>query len=56
MELFDVYRGKGIAEGHRSLAFHLEYRDPTRTLNDKKVEKIHRKVVSRLEREGMQLR
>lgn len=30
--LFDVYRGPGVAEGHRSLAFRLRLQDPSGTL------------------------
>lgn len=44
-ELFDVYRGQGIPEGHKSLAFRIVYRDPDATLTDKRVEKAHAAVV-----------
>lgn len=49
VELFDVYRGPGIAEGHRSLAFRLSYRAEDRTLTDEEVEGIHQRVMRRLE-------
>ena len=49
VRLFDLYRGKGIPEGHRSLAFRVVYRDPETTLTDKKVEKVHRKVAKAAE-------
>jgi phenylalanyl-tRNA synthetase beta chain len=53
IELFDLFRGAGIPEGHRSLAFHLVYRDPkattdpdhARTLTDKEVDERHAEVV-----------
>jgi len=45
VELFDVYRGEGIGEGLKSLAFRVVYRDPDATLTDKKVEKAHSNVV-----------
>ena len=45
VELFDVYRGKGIREGHKSLAYRIVYRDPEATLTDKRVEKAHASVV-----------
>jgi phenylalanyl-tRNA synthetase beta chain len=45
VELFDVYRGKGIPEGQKSLAYRIVYRDPDATLTDKRVEKAHRAVV-----------
>ena len=41
VEVFDQYRGKGVAEGAKSLAFHLVYRDRERTLTDKVVDKAH---------------
>lgn len=46
VELFDVYRGAGIAEGHKSLAFRIVYRDPEATLTDKRVDKAHAAVLS----------
>ncbi|MCA8961274.1 MAG: biotin/lipoyl-binding protein [Planctomycetes bacterium] len=45
VELFDVYRGVGIDEGKKSLAFRVVYRDPEATLTDKKVDKAHQQVV-----------
>lgn len=52
VELFDLFRGGSVPEGHRSLAFHLVYRDPkaatdpdaARTLTDKEVDQRHAKV------------
>ena len=32
VELFDVYRGPGVPEGSKSLAFSLRFRAPDRTL------------------------
>ncbi len=46
VELFDVYRGAGISEGHKSLAFRIVYRDPDATLTDKRVDKAHGAVLS----------
>jgi len=43
--LFDVYRGEGVPEGSKSLAFSLVYRDPERTLTSEEVEQAHEKVV-----------
>jgi phenylalanyl-tRNA synthetase beta chain len=34
LELFDVYRGQGVADGHRSLAFRLRLQATDRTLTD----------------------
>jgi len=35
--LFDVYRGAGIEEGTRSLAYRLRFCSPERTLTDEEV-------------------
>jgi phenylalanyl-tRNA synthetase beta chain len=35
--LFDVYRGAGIEEGKRSLAYRLRFCSPERTLTDEEV-------------------
>jgi len=35
--VFDVYRGEQVGEGHVSLALHLEFRAPDRTLTDEQV-------------------
>jgi phenylalanyl-tRNA synthetase beta chain len=37
VSLFDVYRGKGIAEGHRSLAYRLRFCSAEHTLTDDEV-------------------
>jgi phenylalanyl-tRNA synthetase beta chain len=52
VELFDVFSGGAIAEGSRSLAFHVVYRDPktvtdpdaARTLTDEEVDRQHERV------------
>jgi phenylalanyl-tRNA synthetase beta chain len=41
VELFDLYRGDQIPDGHRSLAFRVTYRDSEATLTDKRVDKVH---------------
>ncbi|WP_024301951.1 phenylalanine--tRNA ligase subunit beta [Pseudogulbenkiania sp. MAI-1] len=38
--LFDVYRGKGIPEGKKSLAFRILLQDQTKTLTDTEVEEV----------------
>ncbi len=56
VELFDLYRGKGVTDDHRSLAFHLVFRDPkaatapdaARTLTDEEVDGVAARVVSAL--------
>jgi len=47
-ELFDVYRGRQVAEGKKSVAFALSYRAPDKTLTDEEVEKVHNKVLGAL--------
>jgi phenylalanyl-tRNA synthetase beta chain len=55
--LFDVYEGQPIAAGKRSLAFHLTYRDPERTLTDEVVDRHHEALIKALAEElGAELR
>lgn len=55
--VFDVYRGKPIAEGQKSLAFRIAYRDRDATLTDARVESTHAAVVAATEaRFGARLR
>jgi len=42
--LFDIYQGKGIEQGKKSLAYNFIYRSTTQTLTDKKVNKAHQKL------------
>lgn len=49
VKLFDVYRGKQVAEGKKSVAFTLTYRDKNKTLTDEDVAKVHEKVLKALE-------
>jgi phenylalanyl-tRNA synthetase beta chain len=55
--LFDVYEGKQIPAGKRSLAYHLTFQAPDRTLTDKDVSKQRSRILQQLERNlGAQLR
>jgi phenylalanyl-tRNA synthetase beta chain len=55
VELFDVFRGPSVAADHRSLAFHVVYRDPraatapgeARTLTDQEVDLRHAAAVAK---------
>jgi phenylalanyl-tRNA synthetase beta chain len=55
VEIFDVFRGQALPPDHRSLAFHVVYRDPraatapseARTLTDREVDERHAAVVER---------
>jgi len=51
VELFDVFRGKGIAEGQKSLAYAFTYRAADKTLTDADVNSAHDKVVNALKTE-----
>ena len=48
VSLFDLYRGKGVAEGHRSLAYRLRFVSPERTLTDEEVDRAVQRVVQHL--------
>jgi len=48
VRLFDVYRGKGVEAGKKSMAFALEYRAPDRTLTTDEVEAAHDKLVRKV--------
>ncbi|MDR2527682.1 MAG: phenylalanine--tRNA ligase subunit beta [Synergistaceae bacterium] len=54
--LFDVYDGKGVPEGYRSMAFSLRYRVRDRTLSDEEVDKIHNTIRHALTQKGYNMR
>ncbi len=57
VELFDIYTGKGIPEGKKSVAVRVTYQALQKTLKDKEVDKIHRNLASFVIRAGdIQLR
>jgi phenylalanyl-tRNA synthetase beta chain len=45
VELFDVYRGKNIDEGFKSVAISVTYRSQEKTLQEKAVTKVHQRIV-----------
>ena len=49
VRLFDVYRGKQVGEGRKSVAFSLVYRDRDKTLTDEEVTAVHTDVLKALE-------
>ena len=49
--LFDVYRGAGIPEGSRSLAYRLRFCSPERTLTDEEVGALRAGCIEAVERE-----
>lgn len=57
VKLFDVYKGKQIPDGTKSVAYSLSYRAADRTLKDAEVNAVHDKIVKNLsEKLGAQLR
>ncbi|HVS13317.1 MAG TPA: phenylalanine--tRNA ligase subunit beta [Thermoanaerobaculia bacterium] len=55
--LFDVYTGEKLGTGRKSLAYHLTFQAPDRTLSDRDVEKLRGRMLRQLEREiGARLR
>lgn len=49
--LFDLYRGRPIPPGHKSLAFRLRFQSPERTLTDEEVDRAQQQLLERLGRE-----
>jgi phenylalanyl-tRNA synthetase beta chain len=48
LRVFDVYRGEGIGEGKKSIAFHAEFRSPDGTLSDEDARVLREKIVEAL--------
>jgi phenylalanyl-tRNA synthetase beta chain len=51
IELFDEFRGKGVPDGHRSLAWRLTFRHPQRTLNEKELAGRRQKLIATVDQE-----
>ena len=51
IQVFDVYRGGTLEEGKTAYGVRLKFRSMERTLTDKEIDKIIRKMVTRLQRE-----
>lgn len=49
VELFDIYRGEQVEEGKKSIAYAIVYRNESKTLTDKEVNKVHEKILRALE-------
>ncbi|MFT7465050.1 MAG: phenylalanyl-tRNA synthetase beta chain [Pseudohongiellaceae bacterium] len=56
VKAFDVYRGKGLAENERSIAFHLVFQARDRTLTEKDLGKARDRIVNAVEKLGARLR
>jgi len=51
VEFFDIYRGKQVAQGKKSVAFRMVFRAPDRTLTREEVEAARQRVVDALAHE-----
>lgn len=51
VDLFDVYRGKNLPEGKKSYAVSFTIQDETKTLTDKQIDKIMKKLQQAYEKE-----
>lgn len=48
INIFDVYQGKGIEEGHKSVALSLVFQDFNQTLTDLEIDAIFRRLLERI--------
>jgi phenylalanyl-tRNA synthetase beta chain len=56
LALFDVYRGQGVEEGEKSLAFRVLLKDTQKTLTDSEIEPSIAMLVEALHKIGAKLR
>ena len=56
LRLFDVYAGKGIPDGFRSMAYSMSYRSRVKTLTVDEVETLHNGVREAMKRKGYVIR
>ena len=57
VKLFDIYRGKGVEDGKKSVAFNLVLRADDRTLTDVDSESVFNSILAKLEADcGAKLR
>lgn len=56
LTLFDLYQGKQVPEGYKSMAYSLAFRALDRTLTDSDVDTWIKKIVDDLEKNGCKLR
>ena len=57
LTLFDVYTGQGIPEGKKSLAYHLTFQAPNKTLSEREIVRQRTRIIKAIESQlGAQLR
>ena len=54
--LFDIYRGKGVEDGHKSLAIDVTLSPKTETLTDAEIEAVSAKIIDKVMKAGGRLR
>lgn len=55
-ELFDIYEGDQIAEGFKSVAYSLTFRDKEKTMEEEQINSIMKKILNGLSSLGIELR
>ena len=56
LDLFDVYRGAGVGDGRRSLAYRLRLQPPDRNLTDADIAAVRERCVAAAAKLGAELR
>ncbi|PHR92620.1 MAG: phenylalanine--tRNA ligase subunit beta [Robiginitomaculum sp.] len=56
VNLFDVYQGKGVEEGYKSLAIDVTLSPKADTLTDKDIETVSAKIITQAKKAGAELR
>jgi phenylalanyl-tRNA synthetase beta chain len=56
LALFDIYRGKGVEPGKKSLAFRVLLQDTQKTLTDAEIDQSIARLLAVLQQQGAQLR
>jgi phenylalanyl-tRNA synthetase beta chain len=56
VSLFDVYQGKGVEDGYKSLAFDVTLSPKSETLTDKDIEAVSAKIIVQAKKAGGELR
>ena len=56
VSLFDIYQGKGVEEGHKSLAIDVTLSPSEATLTDKDIDAVSEKIIANVMKAGGRLR